>query len=291
MSVIKMPLSVANYPVVKELDEAVNAIFLKMPELTFEASKTRPYGPDQTDHVYLVKVYAGNQRLGTLAWDRKYVPSQGSYISTYAIKSPRIHKSRGTDRTTKYTKELKSVINIAKQAFVPDSKNSMARYMIDALSSQFRSVMYVGSRDYRNYAERHGREAFNYLVDLIQGVSPTMPPAIMAEVRSEKFKIAHDNCRIIESLEHQLHTVRSGVVIKIERDDTISVANVHSGEMEMEVKSTYDLPKSYQEKFTMLKIMDKSTPIEHVGIKVESEINSEPCLLYYLVGGETVVTH
>ena len=291
MTIIKKPTAFASLPVIKELDDAVNAIFLKSPDLSFEAHKKREYGPDQEDHIFSVVVYAGNQRLGTLGWERRYMPSQGMHISTYAIKSPRIRKSRGSSRDTKYTKDLKSAVNVAKEVFVPATKSAVAFSITNAFRGAFRSIAYTGARGYTQYAADYGKEAFSYVVELLGGGNPQMPPKLIAEINSERFKAAHDTYRILQSLEDQFDAVKSGVVVKIERDETISVANVCDNTMMMEAKSTYDLPKNYQEKLTILKVMDMNTPIEHVGIKLEAETNEQNCTLYYLVGGDTVVTH
>lgn len=290
MSMINKTGKFATMQTMPALDELVQALFLKMPELTFEADKTRLTGLSMDEVISGVSIYVGNQKVGRVSAEKKYVHSQGISIETYAITSPKIHKSRGSNRSTRYAKDVKSIINIAKVVLVPDSKDVIAENMIYAFKNQFSSIIYTGSRDYRGYAERLGGEAFTYVLELLAGRTPPIPQKIVSEVQSEKFKVAHDTCRIIQSLNDAWNT-NSGVIVRVERDGTISVADVLSNSMTMEVKSTYDLPKNYQEKFTILKIMDKNTPIEHVGIKVETEVQNQPCTLYYLVGGETVVTH
>jgi hypothetical protein len=81
-----------------------------------------------------------------------------------------------------------------------------------------------------------------------------------------------------------------GVCIRIETDGALATYDLTTKEF-VEHKSTYDLPTNYQEKITMLKLMEEYQPIEHVGVWFEESTHDHRLRIeykyFFLIEGET----
>jgi hypothetical protein len=275
-------------PVPQQLDRLLHDLAIKIPTLKFEViNTTYKYELQGQTQVMVgkVAVFNGYEEVGAITIERKEV--DGTEFDVFDIKSRLIKKARGRQRDTKQTKNYKIALATAISAFARTAPDIVAEEINNQLSSEMSSMIYNVQGQAQRYVEKNWRQVLTYL-SAIREQGPISLTAYLADTMAEKGDASASNLRIAESVKRDYGS-KSGVVIRIERDDTINVVDVATNSIMLETKSTYDLPTNYQEKFTMLKIVESSQPIENVGVKFISETSKHKGI-YYLVGGDTVTT-
>lgn len=273
-----------------QLEELLKAMWLKCPAFIFEKA-----GCDGLEKVTKCYVIFGYEKLGCVEVANTY--TRNGYVMMWRIYSSRIRNSRG-DRHVKKSKNLKSALNVALDVFQPTDKKELALKILKVASAHVNSVMNNACRPFERLMESHSFISFNYCLDYWtnnKDERPSLPKALTDLFESKAFKDMADNRRIATSVFNEMSKFKTGVVIRVERDDTINVVDVESQTL-LSLKSTYDLPKNYQEKFTILKVMEHNQPIVGIGIKVSDDLELNNPLrefftYYYLVGGETPVVN
>lgn len=268
-----------------QLKELLDALWLKNPAFVFEEEKNHR----MDNKIHKCNVLLGYEKLGYVKVDNVY--TRNGYVMMWHIGSPHIRKSRGDANVSK-SKNLRAALQIALKNFTATDKNLQAVYILKAAYNGINMVTQNAVRPFHRHTEQYGRTAFKFCLNYFTGNEKTLPKQLTDVFESESFKDIIDNQRIAKSVWDEFSKAKSGVVIKVERDDTINVADVSSETMMLSVKSTYDLPKNYQEKFAILKVMEHDQPVMGIGIKVQSETRgpiSETITYYYLVGGDTPI--
>ena len=267
-----------------KLEELLNAMWLKCPAFVFEKEGC------ESEKVTRCNVLLGYEKLGYV--DVSNVYTRNGYVMMWRVCSPRIHNTRG-DRNIKKSKNMKPALNTALEVFQPTAKKDLALRILKVTTSSVNSVVNNAQRPLERLVDTNAQMAFNYCLNYFNSKDerPDLPKNLKDLFESKQFKDASDNARISSSVYNELTELKTGVVIRVERDDTINVVDVET-ETLSSLQSTYDLPKNYQEKFTILKVMENNQPIIGVGIKVEYESRDpwrDSGIYYYLVGGETPV--
>jgi hypothetical protein len=111
----------------------------------------------------------------------------------------------------------------------------------------------------------------------------------LQEVRNPKLEESRNTHRIAKLVGGRFSS-REGVIAYLDREDKLTVMDLQLNTIS-KLESTYDLPKNYQEKFTILKVMEDSQPIEGTGVKMRVQVEDMQIQLYYLISGDTIVTH
>jgi hypothetical protein len=149
-------------------------------------------------------------------------------------------------------------------------------------------VWHVGQR-YHDASKHLHHVAFTYALSVADGEPVPLDPKFLQEVQSDKFKTSRDNYRITKSVQDALEKF-TGSIVYVDRKNRLTLVDLETKTLS-KVESTYDLPKNYQEKYAMLKIMELDQPIEGVGIKIKTNVDDMTYEFYYLKAGDTVVTH
>lgn len=262
--------------------QLIKAIFLKMPHLSFVASKR---GGGEISEIKQVLVYQGGKHLGYIGWVHRHTSSGGEY--KYAIMSHNIRNERG-DKHIKYTSKVDSAVRLAKQYFSARSDEETVKRAVGGFDNHFRQLTWPLDSRYQEFASKHGLTMLKYMYSLSRGETPTIDASLLQELNSEAFKKLYEDRRITRRV-HANFDKRNGVLVRLLRDESLSVLDIASNKI-TEVKSTYDLPKNFQEKLAILKVMGKYTPIDNVGVSFEMVIDDgvTPELVYFLIHGETL---
>lgn len=268
-----------------KLQELVGMVFSTMPNLEFHASNSK-LDANNTKHINEVEVFCGEQRLGKMAWTEKYTRS--GYVPSYKIYSPKIRKQRG-DTHAKYTTDLKTAIKIAKQHFVKDTDVAQLNAIVDDFKSKYNEIIWYYNKRYEDKTKPLYNNAVSYLINTIEGTEPTIDPALVQIVKSPEFAEARSNYRIAKTVQKQFDK-NLGVILYVDRENKLTVADMENQSL-TKIESTYDLPKNYQEKYAMLKIMEDNQPIESVGVKISSVLYGVKTSFFYLLPGDPIITH
>lgn len=276
-------------PLTEPLEKLVQPLFASIPSLEFRIHKTTRDIEGINVHAFKVNVYDGEQHLGRVGYVQKYTRS--GYVDVYQIESRRIRKERG-DRNSKTTSSLKTALKIAKEVFVKDSMDTQASKIITSMQSQYNGLVWQAGKRYKAKCENLLVPSFEYVLSVIDEAPQPIDPVILQEVKSDSFRQARDNYRIAKSLFYCMNNGQ-GAVVYTDIHGKLSFIDADSKKFS-KIESTYDLPTNYQEKYTILKVMELNQPIEHVGVKIEfqiDELDSVKRAYYYLAPGDTVVTH
>jgi predicted transcriptional regulator with HTH domain len=278
-----------NMPVKAELAECLTLLFAVMPSLEFVASASRRIDHDQdgiVEGICGVEVFDGEQKLGSIGFVRQY--TKNGYEDVYRIFSRKIVKSRG-DRNIKNTKNLKSALKLAKEFFVKDSPNQLFDRIYGNFKRSYIDLSRQATDTYKNICGSMYVKSFEYVLSIIDGEPQTIHPDILQVVNSDNFRQRRDNYRIAKSVGKALESC-TGAIVYVDRESKLTLIDLDT-KVFTKIESTYDLPKNYQEKYAMLKIMELNQPIEGVGVKMKLEIDEQKMECYYLNSGETIVTH
>ncbi len=271
-----------------ELEMLVQQLFAVMPNLEFYATNAANLGSiGDARKINVFDVFSGDQKLGVVSWYESYSRSKGHYFS-YRIYSRKIRKERG-DAHLKMTGSLKSALKIAGEVFVKDASNVLAEKFYEAMRSEMSGLIYHASNDIEHRCRPFFQTAFAYTVSVIQGSPVPIDAKLLQEVTSPRFEEAQNTCRIAKSVGNALSS-REGVIVYVDREEKLTVVDLQTYTIS-KLESTYDLPKNYQEKFTILKVMEDNQPIEGTGIKMKVSVDDMKLHLFYLVSGNVIVTH
>lgn len=257
------------------------------PNFTYVASDTHFNGGALK--ISEVAVYERAHPVGVISVDERY-SRRGNRDTVYSVKAEGIERKRSNVHTTKH---LKQAMKTIKDSFKPKQ--------YDERADELRTTVV-------NKVERLARHADTHLQGLVRGAyaeviaflmeydsldpKPAQLPSKVTQKMGSNWRTYVDNNRIAESV-HKNFIARNGACVRIEEDGTLSVLDLASGRFN-EHASTYDLPTYYQEKITILKVMDENQPVEGVGARFESYDNTNgvrrDMQYFFLVGGETRTT-
>lgn len=286
----KIEFGSKKHPLHPKLELILLELLHHNPALSFVANSTltRFTGAESSTVVDGVAVFDGYQALGSICASFR----DHDATSVYEIVSEHINRKRGI-RNQKTTKHLKEAMKIVKDAFRPTPADAVAVKIIDELREKLDSMRARAAIRVDTVVSRASKPILEYLHYAHNNptASAALPTKLLDTLESD-WQTAHNNYRIAAAVREQ-YTAQYGAAVRIERDGTINVADLMTKQL-MPVKSTYELPTNYQEKITMLKIMDEYQPIEHVGARFDMtertnnvDVNYS---LFFLIAGETYTT-
>lgn len=258
------------------------------PELTYEAIDTTSYYPDGK-RITEVAVRSELMPVGKIEVAIRSHSSHGSE-PVYRVYSENIVSGRRRRGHMKETKHLKIAMKIIKDAFQPSDLNTLAKVIIEGAQGKLERMVSWARDHARGVVVNAHLPILEYLTLIDSGkyMTPALPPTLK-EAMGGKWQEYLGNMRVATAVANSFRT-KQGILIRIEQDETLRVVDIQSATLTM-LRSTYDLPTNYQEKLTMLKLMDESQPIEHVGVKFSDydHVNGVRVHydLYFLVAGDT----
>jgi hypothetical protein len=265
------------------LQEVLDLVYAKRPLLEYEVESY-----SDNHYVETVKVWQDGQKVGKIySRYQRYSPTNGTTEMWYALESDNIKKSRG-DRDTKYCKNAKVAARTAIEAFTKKPLAELGKSLISNVKYAVESMHEKVERDYRNSISINSLELANYFVDVVMANNPPVPKRIIDSMSSndtirkgENYEIA---CNVFAHLK-----ANNGYAIRVMQDETLLCAHIGNPDTTSKHQSTYELDQYTQEKFTMLKLLDKNQFAADIGIKYESDDGVKKETIYFIVAGETKI--
>jgi hypothetical protein len=207
------------------------------------------------------------------------------------IYNDNIRRQRGGS-SSKRTKHLKEAMKLVKEHFKPMPADKLATDIVEDMTSVMTNMTYWAGDRTRNMMSKSFTDVVKFITDIKEGNDANLALARLETVFPADWQQNVDSMRIANSV-RQAFDNKQGVIVRVERDNSLTMVDLNTLQV-TPCKSTYDLPTNYQEKITMLKLVDKNQPIEYVGVKflrdfrtngIESEHHC-----FFLIEGETYTT-
>ena len=289
MNFIK-PAKYADKAIYKPLEEFLGKLYLKAPNLSFEADGAFQIANAARDGyenvIFRVKVLNGNESVGQIEVEYMDFRRQGKQM-VYTISSQRI-KNKIHPRNAKATKLPNEAMKLAVKTFTPvtsDSEVSMAAKQ--KMASEVGGLRYQAERN----AERLGSGMLVSLMELAMivqsGGIPTMGAEITSMLNHHAFRNNLNSAKISRSI-HEEYERGKGIVLREERDGTLTGIELTPtrGTAVTRYEDTYKLPELYQTKLAMLRILEHKQPADSIGVKFLIEDSN----WYYMTSGEIITT-
>lgn len=273
----------AGKPIAPKLLTLLNEVHHFNPGFTYVAKDTRGVG--DTANIDEITVVQGNQIVGVIGVSNRYRRNESEDV--FVARSENIKRERAITITSKH---LKVVMKEIREAFKPRSMEKRIEEVTDTISTQLLRMKRNATSHVQSSVQSAATEVLMYLHKLQSGNarSTELPSELLAKL-GRNWETYLDSARISESVVADYNAKR-GICVRIERDGKLAVVDLATDTL-TEHDTTYDLTSNYQEKITMLKLMDEAQPIEHVGARF-TDWNSENGVrcdydYFFLVSGAT----
>lgn len=270
-------------PIAPKLLTLLNEVRHFNPDFTYSAKDTRGYG--DAENIDEITVLLGNQIVGVIGVSNRYRRNESEDV--FFARSENIKRERAITITSKH---LKVVMKEIREAFKPRSMEKRIEEVTDTISTQLIRMKRNATSHVQSSVQSAATEVLMYLHKLNTGSvgSTELPSELLAKL-GRNWETYLDSARISESVVNDYNAKR-GICVRIERDGKLAVVDLATDTL-TEHDTTYDLTSNYQEKITMLKLMDEAQPIEHVGARF-TDWNSENGVrcdydYFFLVSGAT----
>lgn len=271
-------------PVHPMLVTFMQGIFAKAPNIQFQA-----YDSNNSE-VTTVLAWHDTELVGRAAIDRRVSEAKGNILE-YQITSDLIRKTKGRVRNTKTTANLKVAIKTALAVFKQIGSTAKTdNYISNAESKIMRNVALARRMVDGQSVEGDKLTCFQYVLDAVkakqQGESVPDPNSDLI-TRASKFKDSMHTYQIAKSLLDEFNS-KNGAIVIVERTGAISFIDIRNKSI-ASMQGMDELPLNYQEKFSLLHIVDDNQAVQHVGMKWDFNITEgNDIKVYFLVGGNTV---
>lgn len=261
----KLDVSRYHHAPTDELHKFMCDIASKLPTVHFVADgRTYRHGDPRTDEF---KVFNGTEEVGKIWGTTDYDRAESKTVYIYNVNSYRIQNQRG-QRNRKHSKHYKVILKTALEVFAPVPTDVIAsnilervRYRISSLHSSASSQAFYSVRGNEDVVLQY----FKQIED--EGPAP-LPSNLLTKLGNWRDKYA--NWRIAESVYDKFKS-DDGVAIKLTPSGGMLAVDLTNPKEVKTFTNSYDLPVEYQEKLTILKIMEVNQPIEGIGVKVEDD--------------------
>ena len=273
----------AQKPFNKKLVEFMSEVAFAFPNFNYTATDTNGWG--DSERISKVAVTAGNQPVGSLAVEHAYRSNESTEV--YVACSDAMDQKRYPEHRTKH---LKLAMKTVKEHFKTKPLDKRASDMRDSIQNRIQRMTRNAQGNASSSVTNAATEVLEFLVsyDAMDPKPATLPKSLHVNLgigwrdKLNDYRIAQS---VAEAFVH-----KRGACVRIETDGALATLDLATNDF-VEHKSTYGLPTNYQEKITMLKLMEECQPIEHVGVwfevsETDHRIRTE-YKYFFLVGGET----
>ena len=266
-----------NVPPAPLLHQLMCDLAKKIPDMSFHSNGIIRYGIDDAklgDDYY---VYAGTEKVGNV-WLTHEI-RDGNYTKIFNINSKRITQGRRGRSNTKKTKHYKIALKESLEAFAPYAMDEIAEKIVDMVDTV---VTRVASRAGTQISWGiNGRlvDLADYLAFVLDN-GPSQPPTELVNAMPNGWREKLNNYKVATSVLDACKRM-DGIAIKLMQDGTF-IAVTMKKEFIAQSSNPYDLPAQYQDKFAILKMMEKEQPITGVGVKSEDG----DCMYFFLADGD-----
>ncbi|NBS68949.1 hypothetical protein EBT31_08540 [bacterium] len=277
--------SFAGVKVSPKLQTLLTEMLHSNPNFNFVASGKIGWAPDTV--MNKVNVFDGAQAVGNI----QVLTRDHDQKQVYHISTDRIHRKRGSTNT-KVTQNLKNAMGIIKDFFKPIPIDTIAEKIVKEAADKIASMHTTAGNAVRGALRGEGEiMAMEFFYDMQDGKADTskLPDALVDKGMASDWREKVHTYRVMASVRDQFKA-KNGALVRVEKDGSLSMIDLQTKQF-VPCKTTYDLPTNYQEKITMLKIVDVDQPIEHIGVRYEDgdRVNQVYVThdVFFLIGGDT----
>lgn len=261
----KLDVSRYRHPPVSELHKFMCDIASKLPSVHFVADgRTYRHGDPLTDDF---KVFNGTEEVGKIWGTTDYDRKESKQVYIYNINSYRIQNQRGS-RNRKHSKHYKVILKIALEVFAPVPTDVIATNIVERVQYRVSSVA-SSAASHAYYCVRGNEDVVLHYFKQIDDEGP-MPLPQELGMKLGNWREKYANWRIASSVNDKLKNF-DGMAIKLTPSGEMLVVDLTNTKEVKTISNSYGLPVEYQEKLTILKIMEVNQPIEGIGMKVEDD--------------------
>lgn len=249
------------------VDDKLMALLQEMshfnPAFSYEA--TDHMGYNEYKRICTTAVFLDGNPVGKAGISKRF--RDGAQETVYEVTSDGISKRRGNYRNTTSTKHMKIAMRAVREAFKCAETSLIAERLVNDAQSKVERIQSWARDHVRSVLLNVVEPVLSYLQTIDNGTaSPNggLPSSLTQQMGANWQDRLRDH-RIAKAV-HERFAAKHGVVVRIMRDETMQVVDLQTAQLNV-IKSSYELPVNYQEKLTILKIMNDDQPIEHVGFK------------------------
>lgn len=251
-----------------KLEELLAALKAKRPLFEFEPARHRKYRESLGDFLsdlVGVKVWMKGVCVGGIRTDHERLDKDGNKSFWYALESKTIKKERGV-RNQKVAKDLKKALTIALDHFIFPESNVLGKNLIDTGREMLGSLVGDLAYNARSGIRIDTMEIAAYFLELARGSNPMPPPKLQAF--DEDAYQRYDMYLVGSDLGNKFLANQVYVVQEM-KDNSFACVTSAEENSYRRYENISEMPNFMQEKLTMLKLIDKSSPLAHVGVRIE----------------------
>lgn len=282
------PTKMMEFGVYPPLEKILNELYLKVPVLSFEASKTAGWLRDSQDVgvIHAVRVFNGVEEVGKIEVEYRQHRGSADRLHVYQITSHRIKKQIG-NRDTKETSKYPEALKLAAKVFsLTKTKHERGKDIWEKVRQEVNGVEYSSRRGAERFTEELSVIMAEYFLHLSKGENPPVPTRVQKMVSHPDAEKLLNTYNIVHSVGGKFDLYEGSVVIE-ERDGSMTEVTYDGKEFHTrKLSSSYDLPEVMQPKLGMLKMLKEKQAAESIGIRfVVNEYN-----WFFLCNGEIITT-
>ena len=278
-----MPSAEIKFDIIdNKLQETITLVKAKRPLFEFQPMKRR-YNYEDKAVLFGVHVYMKGVRLGDIRTDFERHDKEGKKSNWIAITANTIKKERGP-RNMKVAKDVGKAVKIAFDHLLFPETQALGKPLkqlgFELLDSLCDNTMYRLKDSVRI---GDAMDVVAYFIQKALGSEIPVPTRLQSfdDEVYKKYKAYLSTSYLMDQWKAGvLHVVRhliDGAYASVKCQDETSYVRY---------ETTYDMPTFMQEKITMLKLMNKYEPLDHVGVRLESRGDEQP--VYLITDGDTV---
>ena len=265
-----------------KLQEMMTLVKAKRPLFEFQPMRRR-YNYEDKAVLFGVHVYMKGVHLGDIRTDFERQDREGKKSYWVAITANTIKKERGP-RNMKVAKDVSKAVKIAfDHLLFPETQalgkplKELGFELLDSLCDNTRYRLKDGVRIHDSI------DVVAYFIQKALGSEIPVPTRLQSfdEEIYKKYKTYLSTSYLMDQWKAgRLHVVRHLI------DGAYASVNCRDETSYVRYETTYDMPTFMQEKITMLKMINKHEPLDHVGVRLESRGDAQP--VYLITDGDTV---
>jgi hypothetical protein len=212
-----------------------------------------------------VEVWMKGVCLGSIRADHERLDKDGNKCFWYALESNTIKKDRGP-RNQKVAKDMKKALTVALEHFVFPESNVLGKNLITNGRERLGSLVEDLSYRTRSGIRIDTMQVAVYFLELARGANPLPPPKLQSF--DEEAYQRYDMYLVGSDIGKQFLANQAYVVQEM-KDGSFACAKSTEENSYRRYENVLEMPEFMQEKLTMLKLIDKDSPLAHVGVRIE----------------------
>lgn len=266
------------------LEALLTQVKAKRPLFEFQPDRARK---DVQSQVMLVSVdvWMKGAHIGNISTNHKRKDREGNESRWFAITADSIKKDRGP-RNLKVAKDLNKAVKIALEHLLFPETQLLGKKLIEIGFSQLDhlhdSVKYNLRDKVRVDSNSTSMDIITYFLEKARGTDPVVP-AKFQSFDDHVYKLYAQYISASDLLNR--HRAGSLYVVGTLVDGAYASAKCRDEMTYVRHETTYDMPIFMQEKITMLKMLPKHEPLDHVGVKL---VWNDELDLFIITDGDTV---